>query len=84
VPAIERPKAANYDEYVSLVDHIFLKMAAIYGNTWRNGFKNPEFLIFSKKEWVEALVEFDEPTIYEAVNFCRSSHRFPPTIPEFI
>ncbi len=69
---------------MSLVDHVFLKLTAIYGNAWRNLFKSPEFLTFSKQEWVEALVAFDEPTIYAAVNVCRATHRFPPSIPEFI
>lgn len=68
----------------AVIDRLFLKLAAIYGNTWRNLFKSQEFLEFSKHEWLEALSEFEETVLFQAVTACREHRPFPPTIPEFI
>ena len=74
----------NHDESREIIDYLFLKLAATYGNAWRNLFKNHEFLQFSKGEWLEALSGFEENVLYDAVAVCRKNNPFPPTIPEFI
>ena len=72
------------ENYLSVVDHLFLKLAAIYGNAWKNLYKSSDFLQFSKQEWLESLVVFEVPHIYAAIALCRESYRFPPSIPEFV
>ena len=67
-----------------MIDRLFLRLAALYGNPWRNLYKNNDFLRFAKAEWHEALAGYDEALIIQALNRCREHHKFPPTVPEFI
>jgi len=63
---------------------LFLKLAAVYGNAWRNLYKNPDFLAFAKKEWLQALAGFEEKMLYQALSNCLENHKFPPNIAEFL
>ena len=67
-----------------VIDRLFLKLSAIYGNSWRNLYRTNEFILFSKKQWLDALDEFDEPLLSQAINVCRQHYKFAPNIPEFI
>lgn len=67
-----------------VIERLFIRLAAIYGNTWKGIYKNDEFLKFAKNEWLEALINYTEKTIYQAVCLCREQQKFPPTLPEFI
>lgn len=67
-----------------IIDRLFLKFAAAYGNTWRSIYKSNEFLIFTKNEWLDALNHYEESILYEALNQCREYYKFPPTLAEFM
>ena len=75
---------SSSDESQQIIHRLFLKLAATYGNTWRNLFKSQDFLQFSKREWLDALSGYEEKVLYQAVVFCRENNPYPPTIPEFI
>ena len=77
-------KAEHTDESLAIIDRLFLRLAAIYGNTWRNVFKSHEFLQFTKQEWLDGLAGYDERILYQAITICRENHKFPPTLPELL
>lgn len=77
-------QAKQCHENSEIIDRLFLRLAVLYGNTWRNLYKNNEFLMFAKAEWRDALVGYEEKLLYQALNICREHHKFPPTVPEFI
>lgn len=77
-------KAEYSDENLAIINRIFLKLAAIYGNTWRNIYKSHEFLQFTKQEWLEGLAGYEEKLLYQTIAICRQTLKFPPTLPEFI
>lgn len=84
-PAATMPPSPDMNtKDIAIIDRLFLKLAAIYGNTWRSLFKSHEFLEFCKQEWLEALSGFDENVLFQAVTTCREHRPYPPTIPEFI
>lgn len=81
---MESSPANQSCEDMEIIDRLFLKFAALYGNTWRNTYKNPDFLAFTKNQWREALVGYEEKVLTQALNICREHHKFPPSVPEFI
>lgn len=67
-----------------IINRLFMKLATIYGNGWRNQFKTQAYLEEAKKQWQDALKGYDEVILHKAVKICREHHKFPPNIPEFI
>lgn len=61
-----------------------MRFAAIYGHIWKSLYKNTEFLNLTKKEWKEALSNFEDKIIEEAICYCREMREYPPTLPQFI
>ena len=74
----------KYDESLEVINRVFLRLAAVYGNPWRNMYKGNDFLQFTKLEWLEGLSGYDELTLYQAIGISRDTLKFPPTLPEFI
>ena len=66
------------------IDRLFLRLAAIYGHLWSNLYKSEEFLNCTKQEWREGLQTFDNVTLGKALEHCRASVNYPPTLPMFI
>lgn len=66
------------------IDRLFLSFSAFYGQLWRSQFKSDEFLMFMKNEWFQALQDIEDKHMNEAVNQCRQSKEYPPTLPQFI
>ncbi|WP_131775031.1 replication protein P [Legionella anisa] len=66
------------------IDRLFLRFAAMYGQVWRSQFKSDEYLSFTKGEWLEGLVGYEDKVLDAAVQLCRHKKEFPPTLPQFI
>ncbi|WP_133141153.1 Vir protein [Legionella spiritensis] len=66
------------------IDRLFLKFAACYGPVWRSQFKHDDFLEFAKKEWHQALLEFEDGIIEQAIAACLAGRELPPTMPQFM
>lgn len=65
-----------------IIDLLFSKFAAFYGHVWRSQFKDENFLKFAKKEWQEALKDFNEAVITKAILSCLEFYEMPPTLPQ--
>ncbi|MBA2649336.1 MAG: Vir protein [Legionella sp.] len=63
---------------------MFSKFAAFYGHVWRSQFKDEVFMIFAKKEWLDALGEFSEMVLTKAILNCRDFYELPPTLPQML
>ena len=83
-PATTSSDADYHDESIAIIDRLFLRLAAIYGNTWRNVYKSNEFLQFTKGEWLDGLAGYEETVLYQAIGISRETLKFPPSLPEFI
>lgn len=66
------------------IDLLFSKFAAFYGHIWRSQFKDEGFLGFAKKEWQEALSEFPDAVLTQAILGCREFYEMPPTLPQMV
>lgn len=67
------------------IDLLFSKFAAQYGHIWRSQFKDEEFFLpFAKKEWQEALVDFSDVVLDQAIIECRIFYELPPTLPQVL
>ena len=66
------------------VDIMFAKFAAIYGNMWRAQFRDDAFLEYAKKEYVEALSNFDSDVLLKAIVKCRNSFEKPPALAQIL
>lgn len=64
------------------IDLLFSKFAAFYGHIWRSQFKDEVFFKFAKKEWQEALSEFTDEVLTQAILNCREFYEMPPTLPQ--
>jgi len=84
-PESSEPCVKHFDsEKWEVIELMFLKLSAIYGNAWRNLYKNSDFLTFAKEEWFDALSEFSENTIHRAISICAEHNKFPPSLHEFM
>ena len=68
----------------TVVDRIFIRMHSIYGSLWANRFTSDDVLHAAKAEWGISLVNFSLEEIGNAIEKCKTSYRFAPTLPEFI
>lgn len=74
----------NINNEKKRIDLLFSKFAAFYGHVWRSQFKDEGFLVFAKKEWREALIEFTDDVLTQAILICREFYELPPTLPQLI
>ena len=70
--------------YERVIDTLFIRFAAIYGHAWSSLHKEGKLIEMFKREWADALRKFDKTIIRDALIYCRSRYRLPPTLPEFI
>jgi hypothetical protein len=82
--AITSSNSATSEENRKRIDRLFLNFAAMYGQVWRSQFKSDSFLDFAKEEWQKGLMGFKETILELAVDVCRDTREFPPTLPQFI
>ncbi|HHT9843873.1 TPA: hypothetical protein ACT9I4_001990 [Legionella pneumophila] len=66
-----------------VVEALFIRFTTIYGHAWSSLHKEGDFIAKFKREWAEALSDFDTQIIKEALLYCRTHYRLPPNIPEF-
>ncbi|MGQ3892049.1 Vir protein [Legionella sp. CNM-4043-24] len=66
------------------MDSLFLRLAAMYGHIWRSLYKSEEFLAFTKNEWAEGLMRFDDAIIEKSLAHCCNHWEYPPTLPQFV
>ncbi len=66
------------------IDLLFSRFAAFYGHVWRSQFKDEAFLRFAKKEWFDALKDFADKVIIQAILTCRETWDMPPTLPQVV
>ena len=66
------------------IELIFSKFAAWYGHVWRSQFKDDAFTKFAKKEWQDALLEFNFDIINQAILECRDYYEYPPTLTQVL
>ena len=67
-PPATTSSAEEHDaESIAIIDRVFLRLAAIYGNAWRKAYTNNEFLQFTKREWLDGLAGYEEQLLYRAV-----------------
>jgi hypothetical protein len=62
---------------------LFLRFAAIYGYMWSSSYKSGSQLELAKKEWADALKNYESGVIKEALLICRNKNNFPPSLPQF-
>ncbi|MBA2711546.1 MAG: Vir protein [Tatlockia sp.] len=74
----------NSGNRIEQVNKIFLKFSIFYGHIWRSQYKNEFYSNFARDEWSQALHEFDEKIIDEAINKCLENREMPPTLSQFI
>lgn len=74
----------NSERNVKRIDRLFLRFAAFYGHVWRSLFKSDEFLTFTKKEWQQGLIDFEDNLLEKAADVCRANQGYPPALPLFI
>ena len=81
-PTLSNSKEATLHERV--IETLFIRFAAIYGHAWSSLHKEGRFIETFKREWADALSKFDKTIIRDALIYCRSRYRLPPTLPEFM
>jgi hypothetical protein len=67
-----------------IIDALFIRFTTIYGHAWISLHKEGGLIDSFKKEWADALSDFDKKIIKEALMYCRTRYRLPPNLPEFI
>lgn len=69
-----------------LIDHLFARFAALYGNRWTAQFKNDQAIELWRQTWADALFQegIRPEEIRTAMETVRKQHEWPPTLPEFI
>ncbi len=66
------------------IELLFSKFAAFYGHIWRKHLSEERFLNFAKKEWAEALKNYSDVVIKNAIDECLNFHDLPPTLPQML
>lgn len=67
-----------------VIETLFIRFTSIYGHAWSSLHKEGGLIDVFKKEWADALGDFDKSIIKEALLYCRTRNRLPPNLPEFI
>lgn len=78
--AITQRSPANQRAWL---DRLFTRMGGIYGTLWYGRWIGVPIEVM-QAEWGDALKHFDLPAIGRAIEWCRSNHPLPPTLPEFV
>ena len=76
--------SAITEKHSKRIDQLFLRFAAMYGHVWKSLYKSDEFLAFTKLEWLNALIRFDDEVITKALAHSQHHWAYPPTLPQFI
>lgn len=79
-----KPSSKSSGKCTDRVNKVFLKFSIFYGHIWRSQFKNEHFFNLARNGWQQALEEFDEAVIDEALEECLKLREMPPTLAQFI
>lgn len=67
-----------------LVNMIFARFMTIYGHKFKSVFQSEDEIRIAKREWALSLQEYSEAELVLAVNRCKESFIWMPTIAEFL
>ena len=76
--------SADLEKQKSRIDSLFLRLAAMYGHIWRSLYKSDAFLAFTKSEWLDGLIRFEDKDIEKTLMTCLNNWELPPTLPQFV
>ena len=76
--------SADSERQKSRIDSLFLRLAAMYGHIWRSLYKSDAFLAFTKSEWLDGLIRFEDKVIEKTLMTCLNNWELPPTLPQFV
>ena len=76
--------SADLERQKRRIDSLFLRLAAMYGHIWRSLYKSDAFLAFTKSEWLDGLIRFEDNIIEKTVMTCLNHWELPPTLPQFV
>ena len=71
-------------ETKTLVNMIFARFMAIYGHKFKSCFETEDELRIAKREWALSLKGYNESELVAAVNRCKETLAWMPTISEFL
>ncbi|WP_243633705.1 replication protein P [Motiliproteus coralliicola] len=71
-------------ETKQLVNMLFVRLMTIYGHKFKSLFQDESELRVAKREWALSLRGYTERDIVEAIDRCKESFVWPPTIAEFL
>jgi len=71
-------------ETKTLVNMIFARFMAIYGHKFKSCFETQDEIRIAKREWALSLAGFGESELVAAVDHCKESLAWMPTISEFL
>lgn len=63
---------------------IFARFMAIYGHKFKSTFETEDEIRIAKREWALSLTSYNESELVKAVNHCKETLSWMPTISEFI
>lgn len=71
-------------ETKALVNMIFARFMAIYGHKFKSCFETQDEIRIAKREWALSIVAFSESQLVTAVDRCKETLAWMPTISEFL
>ncbi len=66
------------------VNMIFARFMAIYGHKFKSCFETENEIRLAKREWALSLEGYSEPLLVAAVNHCKETLAWMPTVSEFL
>ncbi len=72
------------DDQKILINMIFTRFKAIYGNRFESTFGDENQVRLTKREWGYSLQDITEDRLALALHKCKEKHSWPPSIAEFI
>ncbi|WP_244894282.1 replication protein P [Neptunomonas antarctica] len=71
-------------ETKAMVNMIFARFMAIYGHKFKSSFETQDEIRIAKREWALSLASFTEMQLVSAVDRCKETLAWMPTISEFL
>lgn len=67
-----------------MVNMVFARFMTIYGHKFKSAFDSEDEIRIAKREWALSLRDYSEPQLVQAVNRCKETFVWMPSISEFI
>ncbi|WP_249263595.1 replication protein P [Neptunomonas phycophila] len=71
-------------ETKAMVNMIFARFMAIYGHKFKSCFETQDEIRIAKREWALSLTSYDESQLVRAVDRCKETLAWMPTVSEFL